>query len=285
MNDELRQAVTPLLLIGCGQMGRYYAGCLFGQLGLKEGDVIGYDRDPKKRIEFTETLPQALTVGSMEAALELKPKTAFVLVNSPEHLPVIHQLLDVGIINILVEKPLVLTSQLDDLLKHPRIAEANLVTAYLISFSLAVQKLMQFMRERDLMVIEGRGLWGKNRIGDSRPTAGDWEDEATHPLCTILQLIALNQRIASYFVTARFSRFPYADRVVQRGASLLDASYDENPIATSCAAIDVLTEGRSVPVMINSSFVSMDQERRVEVVLARRGDDSRQISWLGTHRL
>lgn len=281
MNDELRQVVTPILLVGYGQMGTYYASCLFGRLGFKEGDVIAFDRDPRRRIDFTEKFPQALTVSSMEAALELKPKTAFVLVNSPEHLPVITQLLDAGITNILVEKPLVLTTQLDDLLKHPRIMEANLITAYLISFSLAVQKLMEFMREHGLVVVEGRGLWGKNRIGDSRPTAGDWEDEATHPLCTILQLIALNEGVVSGNVSAWFSRLPYTDSTAQQQAAQRDASYEVNPISSSCVAIDVRTEdGRVVPVMVNSSFVAMDQERRVEVVLARRSDHSRQIAYL-----
>lgn len=284
MNDELRQAAVPILLVGCGQMGRYYTGCFFGQLGFKEGDVIAYDRDPKRRIEFTEKFPLALTVGSMEAALELRPKTAFVLVNSPEHLPVIHRLLDVGITNILVEKPLVLTSQLDDLLKHPRIAEANLVTAYLISFSLAVQRLMDFMKEHGLVVVEARGLWGKNRIGNDRPTAGDWEDEATHPFCTISQLIAFNQIIHGLDVSARFSRLPYVNKAVQHQVIQHDPSYEENPIATSCVGIDFLTRHGMVLVAIQSSFVSMELERqverRVEVALARRDDDSRQIAYL-----
>ena len=279
MNDALREA-TPTLLIGCGQMGKYYVGCLFGQLGFKEGEVIAYDQSPEKRIKFTEEFPQALTVSSMEAALELKPKTAFVLVNSPEHLPVIHRLLDAGITNILVEKPLVLTAQLEQLLQHPRIKEVNLVTAYLISFSLAVQKLMQFMQERNLVVGEGRGLWGKNRIGDSRPTAGDWEDEATHPLCTIVQLVKLNQHIEGFFVTAQFSRVPYTNKAVQQLAVEQDPSYESDPVATSCAAIDILTGERAVLATINSSFVSMEQERRIEVVLACWGDDSRQIAYL-----
>ncbi len=77
-----------------------------------------------------------------------------------------------GVTSIFSEKPLGLTlHQTEGIEEIARKHSTDIYTGFLIRFSPAVEELRKFMKERNLVMTTGVVDWGKNRRGDTRPTA------------------------------------------------------------------------------------------------------------------
>jgi predicted dehydrogenase len=276
MERELLDRVSPIVVIGYGAMGEIYVQELLAA-GLPPQQLIVVDRDEERRAKCLAKHENLMNVSANFMDVRgLQPKTAFVLTNSPEHLGTIRPCLDAGVQWMFVEKPLVLTSQVGDLLSivHThRLGLEGLYTAYLIPFSGAVQALKKKMADEGLAVYHVDARWGKNRLKDrqQRPTAGDAEDETVHPVSVALDLLRVGRHPALSFpvtmIRADLVHFPFFDPQVQEAARQHDMSYPVRPESGTNLRMEVLANHGPVKVWVQSSFLSFDLERRIEVVL------------------
>lgn len=269
LSDAQRAAVGLIVVIGNGFMGKKYIKILY-ELGFTGGDLVVVDHDPARVAEYNAAYPSARpATTSLDEAMALVPRTAIVVPSTPAHLSGIERCLNGDVFNIFVEKPLVMPEQLEKLLAHPGITRANLCVAHVINFSRVLLPLLQLMREKNLVLVQGFSGWGKDRTPDERPTPGDL-DEIPHPMALLLSLARVNQRIIGDIrVQAALSRLPFAHAETQRLACSRDASFPEYPASSSVLALQVPTD-KSLTVLLGltSSFVGFQQQRWVEMAFA-----------------
>lgn len=249
-----------IAIIGCGQMGSYYVNLLIQQLGFSPADIIVYDIDREKLDAFVKMY------GVTKA--DQLPKTseaAIVATNTPSHTSVIEQLAD-SVPYILCEKPLGLSQR--DVEKIWNVAkETRVLTAFVINFSGTLTSLRGLMARESLRPLELYGNWGKPRLLDksARPSAGDVEDEAVHPISFALELIP--DEVTRVNVTAKVGRLAFVDPIIQEHAYRQDRSFPALPNHSTSAQLIAQTGSYEVPIDVRSSFLLAKQVRQVGGVL------------------
>jgi predicted dehydrogenase len=196
--------------------------------------------------------------------------TAFVLSNTPAHASNLEALVKMGCRHIFVEKPIVLLlKELDRLtaLIQGR-GGVSIFTAYLMNFSGATNTLSDYIKTRDLFPRTISIEWGKDRTGDSRPTAGGLEDEAVHGM-SIVHTLVQGFGLQSVSLSALTDSAPFADPNVQAAARARDESFPEHPIATSFIQSAWRTGKGTVLASLRSSFLRFSQKREANGVLSR----------------
>ncbi len=276
-NHQTKQPeAREYLIIGAGKMGSLYLQKLKDE-GIAEEQISATDVDPEK-LEALQRKHPGISVGArMPGELPAGAKV-FVVSNSPAHLS---NLADLASLEtppaVLVEKPVLLPSQLKEHKEKIEKLAKNLsrgYAAYLINFSPAMEFLMNFMEAKQLSVMHGDGVWTKDRTGDSRPTAGNFEDEMTHQLAALLVLSRVNHTIKQESVLAILENMSFADKNAQAKLKELDRSVSLSPNSNAQLSVRLETEEREKPVILNmrSSFVSPDQKRSIEVLLSKGGE-------------
>lgn len=262
--------VGSVLVVGYGKMGFHYLREILAW-GVAPGQVMVFDVSADRRNVCRKDHPEVVVVDSLEEALEKGPKTAFVIVNSPAHLGVLRRLYDTGVRHVFCEKPVVLAEHLPYL---DELEFETFIVSYLINFSQAVSRLMEYMTTNDLHVIHAQSSWWKDRSKDRRPTGGALEDELTHPFELISMLTRLSGDITSMEVVAALAYVPFVLEAAQSAAHAEDESFPLEPVSTASVSVrlHVNRSIMSVPVFLASSFVAFEQRREVTVLLARRGE-------------
>lgn len=171
--------------------------------------------------------------------------------------------------SIFSEKPLGLTLQhTEDIEKSARENNADIYTGFLIRFSPAVAKLKQFMKEENLIMTTGIVDWGKNRSGDSRPTAGDLEDEAVHGMDILLFFASVNQNIDTLTISGKLEFQKYVDEVIQKNAHERDPSYPLLPNSSAHVQTIIQSSKTEIITTLRSSFVAPSERRYIIIGLA-----------------
>lgn len=170
-----------ILLVGHGFAGHRYARALRYLEKAEPGSlrVCGVvDREPGRLASVFAGWP---TFASLEAALDACDPTAVVLaVNEHAHFAVL-EALPPGVRTVLSEKPL--TATLDESLRlmetlAPRYVSVNMVERH----SPVLAQFFAWRAEHPGMTpVRVEFFWGKDRVGDRRPTMGVLS-ELTHPL-------------------------------------------------------------------------------------------------------
>lgn len=282
MYRELRSAAVPILVIGYGQMGRAYVKTLL-ENGILASDLAVVDTEAERLVQAPRDVH---TYPSVAAAFGggFTPRTAFVLVNTPFHAETINGLLDRGVRNIFVEKPLTFrTSEIPDIRARLR-TETKIAVAYLINFSPAIGEVARLMREEDLVLYEFRGNWGKDRTSDTRMSAGDLEDEMVHMQQLVFALVRAGaEEVSEVKLSATISWLPFVAGDAQKKAHTLDASVPLLPNSGAVMSMLVKIAGveRTLRCGLMSSFTTPSQTRTVDVVLgARDATDVRYLARL-----
>ncbi|MCB0352278.1 MAG: NAD(P)-binding domain-containing protein [Bdellovibrionales bacterium] len=268
------------LLIGAGQMGEAYLRNLI-ELGISPAQISVVDVDLSKAEALQLQYPE-ISIGN--TLPKEKPKKTFVLSSTPAHLKNLEDLSELTgpDQSVLVEKPFVTVAQHLEGRAH-KVLEAfsTGVVAYLIEFSPALQALSTFMEEHPekLTVIHGRGNWFKNRIGNSRPSAGDLEDEMTHQLGALMLLAKTNQQLNTAGISARMQSLRFTDPSAQAALVEGDGSVSLNPNSATSMTVELTSNRSEIPIMLSlfSSFTLSEQERVIEVVLS----DGSADPWYG----
>lgn len=261
------------MIIGYGQMGKWYTSLLLQKEGFRQTDIAVVDHKDERLEDCRKQYPELATYPNLEAALNKQiPATAFVLTNSLSHAPIIGRLVAAGVKNILVEKPLVVDAQ-DCFALRPQVIQrqTKLVCGYLMNFSPALERLRQILEEKSLYVLGAIGSWGKDRVGDSRPTTGNLDDESTHVVCLMLAAVRFNQHIHSIRVHAVLDYLGYVNAEAQAEARQHDFAYPDQPVSTSQLALRVQTDVDAPRFLFaRSSFVAFGQTRCVELQLGQK---------------
>lgn len=246
--------MNRIVLAGYGKMGEAYVKNL-QELGTDVGDIAVIDTNEDRLRTCEKQHPHILVSTQLERVCEtFRPHIGFVLVNTPGHLPVMQTMQAQGIRNLFVEKPLMTSEQLhtaQNLLKNSE----RIGVGYLINFSQAFAQLLSLIQEHRLRIHEAIGVWGKDRRGDTRPTMGDFEDETTHVLMTILRTLSSHERIRDIAIDrASLLYHPFAEDVVQEQAHTADSSFPLKPNAASSIELTAQTPRGDVPIFVRSSF-------------------------------
>ena len=255
-----------IAIIGCGQMGRYYAANLVQKIGVPRSSVTCSDIVPER----AQKLASDFGINHSDS-LPLAVDAAIVAVNTPAHASIIEVLAQGGVKHILCEKPLGLNHA--DIQRIENVAAetgAIITTALVINFSGALPYLRELMRDERLHPLELYGSWGKPRPLDKtpRPSAGDVEDEAIHPIATCLSLFSSIRRID--VEASQVGMLPFVDSAIQNAARDRDHSFPSRPNhSTSVLCVVHSKEAGILPVnmSIRSSFLLAKQERRIGGVL------------------
>lgn len=248
--------IGPLLVVGYGKMGKQYVYLLL-QKGVHPRQLIIFDQDHKKIQQAAHDVPDATIVTSVFAGLSHLPQIAFVLTNSAQHYAVLEQVLPAAIPFVFVEKPLILPDQLPQL--TALVGKTQLAVGYQFSFSRAVKRFLEILRDEYLLVREVRSFWLKDRSGDERPTSGVLPDENTHPLALALRLISHTQQLTSIAVCGTLSHLPYGRYPVS----------DKSPSSTAQVTMQVTTvDGSLIQIFDTSSFIASLQKRVIDLSLS-----------------
>lgn len=255
-----------VLIVGFGKMGAVHLVSLL-QSDVHQSDIHVFDVDPEKRKACRAQYREVIVHDSLERALGAHPTVAVVSTNSPAHLQVLKVLVATpSISHVLCEKPLVLHGQLAEL--EAVRSSVTICTGYQINFSGVLGTLMQYMKEKNVRVLSARAAWQKSRMQDTRPTSGDLEDEATHPLVLLQMLAHIGGKTLTYDVSANLAFDPYVPAGVQHKAHALDKSFPLDPVSSTSMNVIMRNEhGEASPVFINSSFTAFQQRREVELLL------------------
>jgi predicted dehydrogenase len=253
-------------IIGAGQMGGYYANNLVTKCGFPAGDVVVHDLINER----ASTVAQKFGAIASDS-LPFDIDAAIVASSTPSHHEIVAQLAQHGIKHILCEKPL---AQDIEALDHivDNVGDANVYTALVINFSPALAALAEFMEMHEVILLEFFGRWGKNRAvqTEKRPTAGDIEDEAVHPIGTLLQLVKIQGGpIRRASVNAMAGWLPYANAQAQQSAHERDRSFPLKPNHSTSANLRLFGEGYTVQAHIYSSFLLGQETRLIGGVLGR----------------
>lgn len=255
-----------IAVIGAGQMGGYYVNNMVTKCGVPARDIFVIDRVPTKAAALADKFG---VVACAEVPQDIN--AAIVVTNTPSHHEVVARLAQQGVQHILCEKPL---AQTQEGVAHIRkyMGEAKIYTALVINFSPALTRVLAEMVSRKLTLIDAYGRWGKNRgaASEKRPTAGDLEDEAVHPLAFILALLGSGYSKAA--VSAQVGWLPYVNHDAQQVARARDSSFPERPNHSTSANIQFGGEGHSVLANIYSSFLHPHETRLVGGLLGVKDD-------------
>lgn len=259
--------MEKITIVGLGQMARYYANAIKA-FGYGEENIIGVDVNPDKIAAFKSAYPLA------EVSLhypEVAP-VAIVATNTPSHHTVIEHLARMCETRwIFCEKPLGIdTAAVEDIQEVVDKYKVKVFTAFLIGFSPAVTALVNKMLDENLVLVDGSSTWGKNRIGDSRPSPGNLMDESVHGVKVLLDLAHINQKVLSKAVMARLSFPSFVDPEAQKLAQKFDKSFPLDPNGTTKCLIDFNTDIWAFTCLTESSFVRGDQVREVTATLAHK---------------
>ena len=257
-------------VIGLGQMGTIYLKVAINELGISPQNIVVYDVVPEKMVRAVEDFG----VTAVESVADAAQGTAIVTTNTPSHVHVMKELVANGTKQIFCEKPLGMTSaevaRLSDL-------GAEIFTAFLINFSPALAKVVEVMRDNDLVLREGSATWGKNRFGNNRPTPGDLEDEMVHAVQVFQMLASVNMAVVRTEVCAHLTYLDYVNHHVQAEARRTDPSFPdvEDVNSSSNILMQLALSDRyqddvnlNAPVTLRSSYVMAKQVRTVEGVLS-----------------
>jgi Oxidoreductase family, NAD-binding Rossmann fold len=254
-----------VLIVGMGQMGTIYVNNLL-KMGFPASDIIMHDIDPAKVERAREMFPDI----AIELDLAAVPvvETAIIASNSPSHARVIQELCQRGTKYFFCEKPLGMSvEEADDIGQAVDAVGGQVYTAFLINFSPAVESALSLMYD-EAVLIEGQVIWGKNRFGDTRPSAGDTEDESVHAAELLRMLASVNRTIESQSVAGRLSYLDFVDQDAQNRAHELDPSFPLRVDSSTFATLAMTTDTGPVYCSLQSSFLLGEQVRTVRMLLA-----------------
>ncbi len=257
-------------LPGIAVVGLWQQGTTFADKINKQGlSIHGSDVDASKRNAFAERFPHAKLYegdGMMPSGLP-----TIIASNTPDHHRAISNRIQSWTRHILSEKPLALNlKQTQELVRLAQENSVDLYTALLIRFSPAVHVLKEFIQKNDLVMTSGKVVWGKNRKGNKRPTAGDLEDEAVHGIDILLLMASLNQNIESMSIQGQLAFHDYVDSLVQEWMHKLDPSYPLHPNSSTGVVTNITTTHSKINTILVSSFVARKERRHVTIWLAKR---------------
>lgn len=261
-----------ILIVGAGKMWTNYAKVLTSLW------VQTHVTDTSNKVldSFSAQYPNAIlyrpdTWGNVL----LPPRMPTIIAsNTPAHEKNIRDRIENGeVTSIFSEKPLGLTLEQTQSIegsagKH----NADIYTGFLIRFSPAVEELRKFMKDRNLIMTTGSVDWGKNRRGDTRPTAWDLEDEAVHGMDILLLFASMNQWIDTLTISGKLEFQKYVDEVTQRNAHERDPSYPITPNSSASVMTTIETSHTQILTTLESSFVAPSERRYVKIWLADRSD-------------
>jgi predicted dehydrogenase len=246
-------------------MGDYYANNLVNKCGVPADQVVAHDRVAER----AQALQQKYGIIAAEE-FPTGVDTAIVATNTPSHHEVVVRLAQDGIKNILVEKPLAQTPEGVSFITKAAHG-AKIYTALVINFSPAIQRLLEHMEREQAFLLEFYGRWGKNRgaATEKRPTAGDLEDEAVHPIGVVLALATYRARFESARVSAEVGYLPYVNEAAQAAARALDSSFPARPNHSTSANIQLHADNYhgagfcKIQGHVHSSFLLAQETRMV----------------------
>ncbi|WP_431201383.1 Gfo/Idh/MocA family protein [Bradyrhizobium betae] len=244
-------APRRVLLVGLGRAGQRFKRALdYIQSSTPSLLVLAgiVDADPRRAFAHAPDVPAFTEVD--EAVNAALPDAAIVCVSEESHFDVLRALAVSPVKVILCEKPLTATlrqaEQLEEVLRGKRLS-LNMVER----FSPVVPACMRWLAERpDLTVRRVEFFWGKHRIKDARPTIGVCS-EVIHPL-DLVRLI-----------------FPQTLTLQAAFGVESDLHVTAAPVLDS---VFVMYQGRTCPVVGQSSFAWPGRDRRVVAYVAGKTD-------------
>ncbi len=255
-------------IIGAGQMGTNYAKNLLA-LKVEASDIVCYDLVPERSQKLAQNFG-IVASDSFPSGID----AAIVTTNTPSHHEVIAELARQGVKQILCEKPLAQNQKAVNIISD-HIGNAQLYVGLVINFSLALNALIEKMETLDLELLDFYSQWGKNRglLSETRPTAGDVEDEAVHAIGIFLMLArARGRTFSKALVSAHVGSLPYANEEVQAKAHAADKSFPLKPNHSTSANLELVKNGNKLSGSIRSSFLLAEEERMVGGVLGKRSN-------------
>lgn len=256
-----------VLVVGLGKMGQDDLKKLI-ELGMKPEDIVGVDIDDAKVTAAVDAFPPGILFSFDRNVVA---HAAIVATNTPSHAKVVIDLMERGVKHILVEKPLAFTLEeatlIGEIMKR---TNAQVFTAFIVHWSEAIPALVKRMENEELVLTESHTAWGKNRMGDSRPTPGDLEDEMVHGAGMVHLLAGVNQVIDEIKVSGMLTFPNFANREAQERAFALDPSFPKEVNASAYVHERIRTDVGLIPVALRSSFIAPVQVRKVGGVLAYR---------------
>ena len=255
-----------LWLIWLGYMWKFYAQ---NAIKLWVWWLVWTDISEDNMNKFSQDFPDYNVSPSISGLLHCNPKQVIVASNTPAHTSNIRELIAWGVKSILSEKPLWLTTTevltINDLAKKENV---SIYTAFLIAFSPAVQKVVSFMKESNLILTSWKVDWWKNRINNNRPTAWNLEDESVHWAHLLYLLAGINQEIESAQIAWNISYDQYVDPKVQAEAREYDSSFPSIPSSATNVMTLFKTTRTKITTLLSSSFVAFSQRRVLELTLS-----------------
>jgi predicted dehydrogenase len=264
----MQDITAEITVIGAGQMGQIYINNLL-EMGIPSENIYCCDINPEKVDAARNKFPGVV----VEQELSLLPTNdvAIIASSSPSHASVIEVLAARGTRYFFCEKPLGMTLQeTEQIRKAVEVVDGQVYTAFLINFSPAVAEILALMNEENLVMVEGDVIWCKNRIGDTRPSPGDTEDESVHGAELLRMLAGINRRIYTESVSGRVSYLKFVDQEAQERAHRLDPSFPLEVDSATRAIISMDTDVGSVHASLCSSFTAGRQKREVNIILAHK---------------
>ncbi|MDB5224829.1 MAG: putative oxidoreductase [Candidatus Adlerbacteria bacterium] len=250
-------------IVGCGQMGGYYANNLVNKCGFPAADIVCYDIQPER----SATLAQKYGITARDFFHE-KLDAAIVATNTPSHEEVVINLAKFGVKHILCEKPLAQTSKsLENILRNK--GQAHIYTALVINFSPMLLAFQDHRKIGGLELLDFYSRWGKNRglISEKRPTVGDLEDEAVHVIGFMLALAPTCQSLS---VNAQLGWKRYVDQEAQAAARKRDLSFPEQPNHSTSANFELFCRHDNIVLAhVHSSFLLPKETRTIGGVFGR----------------
>lgn len=264
---------TPKTIIfGAGQMGTYYA-TLLKNAGFPAEKLSIVDVEPGKAEAVAQKHGMAGTEESLDGI-----EAAIVASSTPSHASIILRLIDAGVKHILCEKPLAMDAQ--EVRRIRETAEAHgakVYTAFVVEFSPVFSRITELMSSQGLELSNLSGIWMKNRAkaGETRPSAGDLEDEMVHMLSFALRLAAQKKITAPIEVMADLVHSRYVGDGQAR-AAVRDPSIPPRPNSGTNALVRVSTEHSLAPLSISlsSSFAGARQRRLIWGELSHAGTNT-----------
>lgn len=251
-------------------MAGYYAGPMIGELGIDPANITVVDINQSALDAFGKKFPGIRQTTNLEEALQGGADILLNLVNSPSHLPVLKAAIAADVPHVYSEKPIVPSCDLQELIGLD-LLDTKITTAYVISLSPAVERLLNLIIEKDLFVMKSVVEWGKDRYGNARATAGTVEDEACHGVSLMHYLLKMANDWCledNLFVRASVLREPYVNEEVQRAAMEIDSSFvADPPSAVQLHASYGIGKGRNAHLFLRSNFTRPENEREVCLTL------------------
>lgn len=255
-------------VIGAGKMGKIYIQNLIF-LGINPEEITIFDAVPEKAQQTAEEFGVKVAISVEEAFHEI----VIIASSTPSHVPLIKEASAGGAKFIFCEKPLGMNYKEVKTLQD---VKAEVFTAFLVNFSPALEKIVLLMKENNLVIREGWINWGKNRMGDTRPTPGDLEDELVHGINAFMMLGDVQTSVASVDVFATLTYMNYVNKEAQAAAMEIDPSFPpERKVNSSAYGLAMLNlfsledqmKITRAPISFQSSYIMAAQRRVINGVL------------------